>query len=89
MQTDFFEPKLLGSSIIEGENAGVPLTESSCITCHSVSSVKSDGTDGITLLNSNPVGKPTPLPSKAWIRRDFVWSLSEACPKSLFQTCAP
>ncbi len=89
VQTGFFKPELLGNSIIEGENAAVPLTQASCITCHSVSSVKSDGTDGITLLNSNPVGFPTALPSDAWIRRDFVWSLSEACPKSPFQTCSP
>jgi hypothetical protein len=88
VQTGFFQPKLLGNSIIEGENAGVPLTQSSCITCHSVSSVKNDGTDGITLLTSNPVGAPTPLPSSAWILRDFVWSLSEACPNSPFQSCA-
>jgi hypothetical protein len=74
------KPTLLGNSIIEGENAGVPLKESSCITCHSISSVKSDGTDGITLLNSNPVGEPEPLPSPEWIRRDFVWSLLLACP---------
>jgi hypothetical protein len=89
VQTDFLVPRLLGSSIIEGENAGVPLTQSSCISCHAVSSVKSDGTDGITLLNSNPVGPPAALPSRDWIRRDFVWSLSEACPNSPFQTCAP
>jgi hypothetical protein len=89
VQTDFLVPKLLGNSVIEGENAGVPLTQASCITCHAVSSVNNMGTDGITLLNSNPVGPPAPLPSKAWIRRDFVWSLSEACPNSPFQTCAP
>ena len=89
VQTDFFKPKLLENSIVEAENAGIPLTQSSCITCHSVSSVKSDGTDGITLLTSNPVGLPKPLPSKAWIRRDFVWSLTEACPNSPFQSCAP
>jgi hypothetical protein len=88
VQTGFFKPKLLGNSIIEGENANVPLTQASCISCHAVSSVKSDGTDGITLLTSNPVGFPAPLPSIAWIRRDFVWSLSEACPNSPFQTCA-
>jgi hypothetical protein len=80
VQTDFFVPKLLGNSIIETENAGVPLTQASCISCHAVSSVKDDGTDGITLLNSNPVGLPQPLPSNAWIRRDFVWSLLLACP---------
>jgi hypothetical protein len=84
VQTEFVgrngKPILLGNSIIEGENAGVPLSESSCITCHSLSSVKSDGTDGITLLTDNPVGSPEPLPSHQWIRRDFVWSLFSACP---------
>lgn len=89
VQIDFLEPKLLGNSIIEATNAGVPLTQASCISCHAVSSVNDDGTDGITLLNSNPVGEPAPLPSTAWIRRDFVWSLSEACPNSPFQTCSP
>jgi hypothetical protein len=91
VQTNFVDahgkPTLLGNSIIEGENAGVPLTQSSCITCHAVSSVKSDGTDGITLLTSNPVGRPQALPSDSWIRRDFVWSLSEACLDSPFQPC--
>jgi hypothetical protein len=97
VQTDFFKPKLLGNSIIEGENAGVPLTQASCITCHTVSSVKNDGTDGINLLaamTTSPVGFPPPLPSNAWIRRDFVWSLGEACPNGpgqigSLQTCAP
>jgi hypothetical protein len=74
------KPTLLGNSIIEGENVGMDLKQSSCISCHALSSVKSDGTDGITLLTSFPVGKPEPLPSRDWIRRDFVWSLLEACP---------
>ncbi|HEY0219660.1 MAG TPA: hypothetical protein VGC26_07835, partial [Afipia sp.] len=87
VQTGYFKPQLLGNSIIEGENAGVPLTQASCITCHSVSSIKSDGTDGITLLNTNPVGAPPTLPN-GWIPRDFVWSLSEACPNSPLQICA-
>jgi hypothetical protein len=79
--TDNLKPTLLGNSIIEGENANVPLKESSCISCHAVSSVKNDGTDGTQFLNVNPVGNPTPLPP-GWIRRDFVWSLLEACPNS-------
>ncbi len=87
VQIGFFKPELLGNSIIEAENGGVPLTQSSCITCHSVSSVKSDGADGITLLTTNPVGAPPALPPDGWIFRDFVWSLSEACPNSPFQTC--
>ena len=77
--TEGGQPTLLGNSIIEGENAGVPLKQSSCISCHAVSSVKGDGTDGIGLLNTvNPVGNPDPLPSSDWIRRDFVWSLFKA-----------
>jgi hypothetical protein len=58
------------------------LKQSSCISCHALSSVKSDGTDGITLLTptNNPVGEPESLPSHEWISRDFVWSLLEACP---------
>ena len=43
---------------------------------------------GITLLNSKPAGNLTPLPSSAWIVRDFAWSQSEACPDSPFQRCA-
>ncbi|MGH7045555.1 MAG: hypothetical protein ACREE2_04090 [Stellaceae bacterium] len=89
VQVGFSAPKLLGNSIIEGENAGVPLTQSSCITCHAGSAVKSNGTDGLTLLTSNPVGLPAKLPSNAWIRRDFVWSLSDACPNSPFYPAQP
>jgi hypothetical protein len=84
------KPTLLGNSIIEGENVGMNLKQASCISCHSLSSVKSDGTDGITLLNNNPVGEPEPLPSKDWIRRDFVWSAMLACPPGAsFQNCTP
>jgi hypothetical protein len=74
--TENSKPTLLGSSIIEGENVGMPLTQASCISCHAVSSINKDGTDGIMfLMNNNPVGDPQPLPSTDWIRRDFVWSL--------------
>jgi hypothetical protein len=91
VQTTFVRPNgkptLLGNSIIEAENAGVPLDQASCISCHAVSSVNANGTDGITLLTSNPVGRPKPLPGTDWIRRDFIWSLTEACFNSPFQNC--
>lgn len=84
------KPTLLGNSIIEGENVGMNLKDSSCISCHALSSVKKDGTDGITLLTNNPVGQPEPLPSRDWIRRDFVWSLLQACPPGRpMQDCTP
>jgi len=86
--TDDRNPTLLGNSMIEGENTGIPLRESSCITCHALSSVKTDGTDGIQFrIGNNPVGEPEPLPPD-WIRRDFVWSLFAACPSAPFRDCA-
>ena len=73
-----------------GERGHEYYKQASCISCHAVSSVKKDGTDGITLLTNNPVGEPEPLPSKDWIRRDFIWSAMQACPPGAsFQNCTP
>ncbi len=83
-------PTLLGNSIIEGENVGMTKGTASCITCHSVSSIKTDGTDGITVLGSMPtppVGPQYVVP-KGWIARDFVWSMMLACPDSPTGRCA-
>jgi hypothetical protein len=81
--TDGKNPTLLGNSIIEGENVGLLLTQSSCITCHAASSIKNDGTDGLHIFSNVPhpifLGNPEPLPPE-WIRRDFAWSLLLACP---------
>jgi len=72
-QADGKTPTHLGNSVIEGENVG--LTDSSCITCHSYSAIKSDGTDNINnILPPNPVGAQF-QPPKTWVARDFVWSL--------------
>jgi len=72
------KPTYLGNSVIEGENVGMTKDTASCITCHSVSSIKNDGTDGITKINSQ-VGSQYQVPP-SWIARDFVWSLGLACP---------
>jgi hypothetical protein len=79
-------PTLLGNSVIEGYNVGMNLKQASCITCHSVSSIKKDGTDGITLLGTPPPVGPEFQPPAGWIARDFVWSLALACPKGI-QNC--
>jgi len=85
VQVNFTEggnPTLLGNSVIECENAGVPLTRASCITCHFGSSINAAGTDGINNLPpaaQSPIGNPQPLPS-GYAPRDFVWSLMLACP---------
>lgn len=87
VQTTFVDnngnPTLLGNSIIEGENVGMPLTQASCITCHAVSSIKADGTDGIQNLTGNFIGFPPAMPP-GFAPRDFVWSFTMACPNSPF-----
>jgi hypothetical protein len=73
-------PTYLGNSIIEGENVGMTKNTASCITCHSISSVKTNGADGTNLLGNLPgVGAKAKLPA-GWIARDFVWSLLLAQP---------
>jgi hypothetical protein len=71
-------PTYLGNSVIEGENVGMTINTASCITCHSASSIKNDGTDGIT-ENIFQVGAQYQIPT-GWIARDFAWSLGLACP---------
>lgn len=77
-------PTYLANSIIEGENVGMAKNTASCITCHSVSSIENNGTDGITKL-ANQVGPQYQIPP-GWIARDFVWSMALACPGGI-QTC--
>jgi hypothetical protein len=84
-QVDFMAggaPTHLGNSVIEGENVGMKMNEASCITGHSVSSIKNDGTDGFNVflnLPDPPVG-PEYKPPAGSIARDFVWSMGFACP---------
>ncbi|HTX55559.1 MAG TPA: hypothetical protein VMD47_00510 [Candidatus Acidoferrales bacterium] len=66
-------PTYLGNSVIEGENVGMTFNTASCITCHSHSTVKTNGADGISYLNA-PVG-PRCRTAPGWIERDFVWSM--------------
>ena len=86
VQIDFTNPDgtpiYLGNSVIEGENVGMKTNTASCITCHSVSSIENNGTDGITALAgmpTPPVGPEYKVPAN-WIARDLVWSLGLACP---------
>jgi len=89
-QTEFMNPNgspsYLGNSVIEGENVGLQANQASCITCHSYSSIKDNGRDGITILPKGPVGPEYQVPS-GWIARDFAWSMGLACPGKGLQTC--
>jgi len=78
------QPTYLGNSIIEGENVGMTKNTASCITCHSVSSIENNGTDGIKNI-ADQVGPEYKVPP-GWIARDFVWSMALACPNGI-QSC--
>jgi len=87
------KPIVAGNSITEYEAAGTPMNQSSCITCHSMSSVNAKGTDGASLfaIHPAPMGPAVVLP-KGFITRGFLWSLGLACPdptKTGLQTCKP
>lgn len=66
-------PIIAGNSVIERINAGVPVANSSCISCHSSVGFDKDGNlnikDG---LDKNPVGHYTL--SANYKAYDFVWS---------------
>jgi hypothetical protein len=75
------KPTLLGNSVTEAESVGLNLKQASCITCHNVSSVTSQGAEGAALLGGPPPIRPIGLPDKwppllgsPYIRRDFVWT---------------
>src|SRR5579864_2870007 len=83
IQTNFFgnpgNPTLLGNSVIEAETAQLPLSQSSCITCHNESSIGplpscTDGIKYITPLTGAPIA-----PAHGFLR-DSVWSLLLAYP---------
>jgi len=83
------KPTYLGNSVIEGENVGMTHNTASCITCHSVSSIKTDGTDGASLLSTaTTVGPKYSLPAQ-FVARDFVWSMGLACPDAGLRACPP
>jgi hypothetical protein len=95
-QTDFTtggRAILNGNSITEYEAAGTPAGESSCISCHSMSSINATGVDGGSFFatNGSPIGPAVALPN-GFITRGFLWSMAKACPdptNTAFQACIP
>jgi hypothetical protein len=70
---------LLGNSVIEPLNAGVPIAKSSCITCHGYASFNKDGRiNGFAVkepLNS-PTGKIDKTKMNGYLSNDFIWGIS-------------
>jgi hypothetical protein len=64
---------LLGNSVIEATNAGVPIEKSSRMTCHQYASFKGDGGANFKALDLSPVGKVDPDLLKGYVTNDFLW----------------
>lgn len=73
-QIDFVSPKgqpvLLGNSVVERLNAGVPISTSSCISCHGQASFDSSG---VPFQSGEPIGKVT-VPA-GYMPYDFAWGV--------------
>ena len=67
---------LLGNSVIERINAGVPILSSSCITCHAFASFDKDGNHyPVPAAETGPFDAQK-LNSKGFIQNDFIWGIS-------------
>lgn len=73
------QPVLLGNSIIEPLNAGVPIEKSSCITCHGYASFDKNGQINIFPLAAplnSPIGNIDPSKTQGFVNNDFLWGIS-------------
>jgi len=72
-------PVLLGNSVIEPLNAGIPIARSSCITCHAYASFDKHGepnTFALAAPLNSPIGMLDPDKMKDAIQNDFIWGIS-------------
>jgi hypothetical protein len=66
------QPTILGNSVIERINAGVPVLQSSCITCHAYASFDNTGNTGGP-PSPNPVGNVDQSKLQGLMSNDFLW----------------
>jgi hypothetical protein len=66
------KPTLLGNSVIERINAGVPVLQSSCITCHAYASFDSTGSTGGP-PTPDQIGNVDPSKLQGLMTNDFIW----------------
>lgn len=66
------QPTILGNSVIERINAGVPILRSSCITCHAYASFdKTGNTSGPP--SPDPIGAVDKSKLQEMLTNDFMW----------------
>jgi hypothetical protein len=69
------QPTLLGNSVVERINADLPLTKSSCISCHSYASFDKNGKPNFGALSEDPIGPTKPALMQGFKSTDFIWGI--------------
>jgi hypothetical protein len=71
-------PTLLGNSVVERINAGVPIPRSSCITCHGYAAFNQQGEKNRAVLkvpSQSPIGEVDQSMMRGWTQNDFLWGI--------------
>ena len=71
------KPIILGNSVIEPLNAGVPIRRSSCMSCHAYASFDSKGISNKPILAdpmNSPIGNVEDKRMNGYLANDFIWS---------------
>jgi hypothetical protein len=68
-------PILNGNSVTERINAGVPIEQASCITCHAYASFLSNGTPNTQGLKNNLIGAVNSSLLANSQQSDFMWGI--------------
>jgi len=69
---------LLGNSVIEPLNAGVPIAKSSCITCHGYASFDKNGRFNLFAVKdplNSPTGDIDKTKMNGYLSNDFIWGI--------------
>jgi len=72
------KPLILGNSVVERINHGIPIPHISCITCHATASFDKNGQGNYAALKRAPIGQVNPDWLTGYDRADFMWGLLDA-----------
>jgi hypothetical protein len=74
------KPTILANSVIERMNKGVPVEDTSCITCHAYASFDGSGAPNYAplKLKPQPTGAPDPKVLGDFKTHDYLWSIFAA-----------
>ncbi|MGH6872848.1 MAG: hypothetical protein ACREHE_15210 [Rhizomicrobium sp.] len=76
--TPKLQPTLLGNSVVERMNHGVPIPWISCISCHAYAAFDRNGAPDAGVLEKTPTGTVNGAALKGLDRADFVWGILSA-----------